>query len=102
LSSATAANNTVTEALHFGKPMIVLPLFWDQHDNAQRIEETGLGLRLAPYEVTPRDLNRAVDRLLSDARAAPRLAGTGEAIRAADGWAGSERIAEVGSRRPRA
>ena len=59
-------NNTVTEALHFGKPMIVLPLFWTSTTTPSAFQETGLGLRLAPYEVTPHELNRAVDGLLGD------------------------------------
>ena len=44
-------NNTITRGLHHGKPMVVLPLFWDQYDNAQRVHETGFGMRLATYDV---------------------------------------------------
>ena len=34
--------------------MVVLPLFWDQYDNAQRVQETGFGLRLDTYGHAPR------------------------------------------------
>ena len=58
-------NNTVTESIHFGKPMVVLPLFWDQYDNAQRIEEVGFGVRLPTYEFEDAQLHDAIDRLLA-------------------------------------
>jgi MGT family glycosyltransferase len=61
-----AGNNTVTEAFHHGKPMIAHSLFWDQHDNAQRIDELGFGTRLAPYRFRDDDLLAAVERLLAD------------------------------------
>ena len=66
-------NNTIVESLHNGKPMIVLPLFWDQHDNAQRIEETGLGHRLDTYRHEPAQLLDAIDQLLADRSLADRL-----------------------------
>ena len=59
-------NNTVTESLHFGKPMVVLPLFWDQHDNARRMHELGLGRRLDTYGHEPAELVAAIDSLLDD------------------------------------
>jgi MGT family glycosyltransferase len=67
-------NNTTTECIHFGKPMVVLPIFWDQHDNAQRVDETGFGVRLATYEFEGAELGTAIDRLLADGRLATRLA----------------------------
>jgi MGT family glycosyltransferase len=78
-------NNTVTEALYFGRPMVVLPLFWDQYDNAQRIAETGLGVRLDTYRHEPAELLGAVDRLLADAALAQRLGELSAGLRAAPG-----------------
>jgi MGT family glycosyltransferase len=84
-------NNTVTECLHFGKPMIVLPLFWDQYDNAQRMQELGWGRRLPTYSFEEGDLVRAIDDLAADERAgrelgllSGRLQGTPGTVRAAD------------------
>jgi MGT family glycosyltransferase len=58
-------NNTITESIHFGKPMIVLPLFWDQPDNAQRLAECGFGVRLPSYEFEDAQLHEAIERLLA-------------------------------------
>jgi len=59
-------NNTVCEGFHFGLPMIGLPLFWDQYDNAQRLQETGFGARLPTYDWTEEQLVGTVERLLAD------------------------------------
>jgi MGT family glycosyltransferase len=78
-------NNTTTEALHFGKPMIVLPLFWDQYDNAQRVHETGHGIRLDTYRFTDEDMSSALDALLGDDALLQRLAAESATIRERDG-----------------
>jgi MGT family glycosyltransferase len=73
-------NNTTTECFHFGKPMIVLPVFWDQYDNAQRVEETGFGRRLPTYEFDDDELRGAIDALLGDDRLRRRMAELASAI----------------------
>jgi MGT family glycosyltransferase len=82
-------NNTVAECVHFGKPMIVLPLFWDQHDNAQRVAECGFGVRLPTYEFVDAQLHEAIDRLLSAeiselAEASARLRASPGTVQAAE------------------
>jgi UDP:flavonoid glycosyltransferase YjiC (YdhE family) len=78
-------NNTTTEALHFGKPMIVLPLFWDQYDNAQRMDELGFGVRLDTYAFEEAELHGAIERLLGDRALRATMSANGDAIRARDG-----------------
>ena len=78
-------NNTTTEAMHFGKPMILLPLFWDQYDNAQRMHELGFGRRLATYAFTDEEMNDALSALLGDSALHERMAAMGERIRSSNG-----------------
>jgi MGT family glycosyltransferase len=78
-------NNTTTESFHFGKPMVLLPLFWDQYDNAQRVQEVGAGARLDTYGFGDEELTGAIDRLLADEPLRARMAMNGRRIRAASG-----------------
>ncbi len=85
-------NNTTTECFHHGKPMIAMPVFWDQHDNAQRVDETGFGVRLDTYAFEAEQMTGAIDRLLADRALAERLAGISHRLH---GGAGSARAAEL-------
>jgi MGT family glycosyltransferase len=94
-------NNTVCEGFHFGLPMVALPLFWDQYDNAQRLQETGYGARMPTYDWTEDQLLGAVDRLLADDDLRGRMRAAAGAIQAAAGRAKGadllERLAIEGS-----
>ncbi len=95
-------NNTVTESFHHGVPMIVLPLFWDQVDNAQRVDETGFGRRLSTYGFRDEELTDAIDELLADAALAARLRAMSARIKASNGTVRAadliERLAVDGGR----
>jgi MGT family glycosyltransferase len=78
-------NNTITECFHFGKPMVALPLFWDQYDNAQRVDELGFGIRLPTYELDDAELIAAIDRLAADAGLGERMAGIAARLQAEPG-----------------
>jgi UDP:flavonoid glycosyltransferase YjiC (YdhE family) len=72
--------------------MVVLPVFWDQHDNAQRMDETGFGVRLDTYGHAPEALPGAVERLLADEELKGRLGTLSRRLQAAPG---TERAADL-------
>ncbi|KAH9497176.1 hypothetical protein DERF_013180 [Dermatophagoides farinae] len=73
-------NNTVTETFSFGKPMIVMPLFGDQYDNAQRILEKGFGSRIDPYNFNDGELNKMIDQIFANEQIQKRCQQAAERI----------------------
>mgnify|MGYP000055871776 CR=1 FL=1 len=74
-------NNTVTETMSYGKPMIVMPLFADQHDNAQRIMEKGFGYRINPHRFESNQLIQLIQQILLDKIMIERCTNAGDLIR---------------------
>jgi MGT family glycosyltransferase len=93
-------NNTTTEAMYFGKPMIVLPIFWDQHDNAQRVHETGFGVRLATYSFEERELTTAIERLLGDRALKARMQQVSTRLQASPGTKAAADLLEAVALKP--
>jgi len=94
-----AGNNTTTECFHYGKPMVALPLFWDQYDNAQRVDETGFGARLQTYEAEEHELLGAIDRLLADRALVDRLTAVAARVQATPGTVRAADLIEQLARR---
>jgi len=89
-------NNTVGEAFTFGVPTIVLPLCWDQYDNAQRIDGCGYGVRRCTYEFTDDELHDTIDRLSGDKQLTARLAAAAKRSKDSPGRVlAAERIEKV-------
>jgi len=77
-------NNTITETFNFGKPLLVLPLFGDQPDNAQRVMEAGLGIRLHAYTSNENEILDAVENLLANDKLADRMKKISKIIQASN------------------
>lgn len=67
-------NNTITECFYFGVPgFVVCPIFSDQYDNAQRIEEQKLGRRVDPFHCSEEELLTTIEQVLADESIRPKM-----------------------------
>jgi len=56
--------NSVSESLYWGKPILALPIFGDQHYNAARVADVGAGLRLRKQRFDSNEVRRKMESLL--------------------------------------
>ncbi|CAH1101261.1 unnamed protein product [Psylliodes chrysocephalus] len=57
---------STTEAIHFGVPMICIPVFGDQIQNSIRVQKKGIGERLSFLDLTENDLYEAIKKVITN------------------------------------
>jgi zeaxanthin glucosyltransferase len=87
--------NTVMDALAAGKPLLVLPLAFDQPGVAARVAFHGTGLRLLPVLARAGTVRHALRRLLREPAFAQRARALGAEVRAAGGAPRGAALAEA-------
>ncbi|XP_053326615.1 UDP-glucuronosyltransferase 1A1-like isoform X1 [Spea bombifrons] len=61
-----AGSHGIYEGICNAVPMVMLPLFGDQMDNAVRIQSRGAGLMLNVLDMTPEDLSNALNTVINN------------------------------------
>ncbi|QDV35853.1 glycosyltransferase [Tautonia plasticadhaerens] len=76
---------TTAQAMRAGRPMLVVPHGFDQHDNADRVSRLGIARTLSRPRYTASRVADALRPLLDDPGFASRSAEVGHLVRAEDG-----------------
>jgi rhamnosyltransferase subunit B len=96
---------TCAQALAAGIPQLVMPMGFDQPDNASRLARLGVGSWLTPRKFTAERVAIALSRLLDDPSVAPRCRDARERLSSENGIATAcdalERLADDAASPPR-
>jgi UDP:flavonoid glycosyltransferase YjiC (YdhE family) len=85
----TGGPGTIMAGLRVGLPLVLVPTSWDKPDNALRMVEAGVAVRVPPKRCTPQALRAAVDEVLGDPRYRRNARRIAEKLAAAPGPAGA-------------
>lgn len=88
----TGGAGTVMAALTNGVPMVIVPTDWDKPENAQRVAEAGVGIRLPLPRCTPYRLRTTVQQVLENPSYAQNAARFSQLLRQ---YNGPEQTAEL-------
>jgi MGT family glycosyltransferase len=90
----TGGASTVMGALTAGVPLVVVPTTWDKPDNARRVVDAEVGVRLSVRRCTPDNLRAAVREVLADPRYGTNARRIAERLAAAPGPDGAAALLE--------
>jgi len=91
---SAGGTSTILSALQAGVPLVVLPTNWDKPDNARRVVEAGVGVRVSPRQCTPERLRAAVAEVLDDPSYRTNAQRVAEALARAPGPARAAELLE--------
>ena len=86
---------TILAALEAGVPLVIVPTSWDKPDNARRVVEASVGVRVAPRHCTPERLRRAVEHVLGEPRYRENARQIASLLSAAPGPPGAAALLEA-------
>ena len=87
--------NGIHESLYYGKPILALPFFGDQHYNAARLVDLGVASKLNKHDFSRMDVSNKINQLLHDPCYREKALHISTALKQTDGLNQAAQIVET-------